>query len=88
MKKREWKEIARRAQIRASSMTGQIGRLQAEVAEMRRTWRPIPIAHEWQPRDPQCALCDEPRDAERHRAVDHSPVGTSPSGREDRVTIC
>lgn len=40
-----------------------------EVKLMREHWRPVPITHEWQPRNPQCALCDEPRDSARH-AVD------------------
>lgn len=43
--------------------------LLAEVKQMREHWRPVPITHEWQPRNPQCALCDEPRDSPRH-AVD------------------
>lgn len=43
-----------------------IRRLTAEVEQMKANWRPVPITHEWTPRDPQCALCDEPRDALRH----------------------
>jgi hypothetical protein len=44
-----------------------LGHLRHEVEQMRQHWRPVPITHEWTPRDPQCALCDEPRDALRHQ---------------------
>jgi SMC interacting uncharacterized protein involved in chromosome segregation len=46
---------------------GELRALRAEVEQMRQHWRPVPITHEWTPRDPQCALCDEPRDALRHQ---------------------
>lgn len=45
-------------------------RLTAEVEQMKTHWRPVPITHEWTPRNPQCALCDEPRDAARHQACE------------------
>jgi hypothetical protein len=41
--------------------------LAKEVEQMKAHWRPVPITHEWQPKNPQCMLCDEPRDAARHR---------------------
>jgi chromosome segregation ATPase len=37
-----------------------------EIDNLRTNWRPVPITHEWQPRNPQCALCDDPRDSVRH----------------------
>lgn len=46
---------------------GAVRALRAEVADLRNNWRPVPMVHEWQPRDPQCALCDDPRDSARHR---------------------
>lgn len=39
-----------------------------EIKSLHANWRPVPITHEWQPRNPQCALCDEPRDSARHQA--------------------
>jgi hypothetical protein len=47
--------------------TADLRTLGREVEQMRKHWRPVPITHEWQPKNPQCALCDEPRDAARHR---------------------
>jgi hypothetical protein len=44
--------------------------LKREVDTMREHWRPVPMTHAWQPRNPQCALCDEPRDAARHQVDD------------------
>jgi septal ring factor EnvC (AmiA/AmiB activator) len=41
-------------------------KLAEEAEQMRTHWRPVPITHEWIPRNPQCALCDEPRDSARH----------------------
>jgi hypothetical protein len=41
--------------------------LTAEVEQMREHWRPVPLVHEWEPLDPRCALCDEPRSAARHQ---------------------
>lgn len=43
-------------------------KLQSEVDTLRLTWRPIPIHHQWEPRDGRCALCDEDRSAVRHTA--------------------
>lgn len=47
--------------------------LTAEVEKMRAHWRPVPMTHPWQPRNPQCALCDEPRDAPRHQPSSATP---------------
>lgn len=38
-----------------------------EIDNLHTNWRPVPITHEWQPRNPQCALCDDPRDSARHK---------------------
>jgi len=54
MKKAEWRAIARKA----------------ELEVIRKNWRPVPMTHEWQPRNPQCALCDEPRAAARHNTLE------------------
>jgi hypothetical protein len=43
-----------------------VGLLQREIDDMKRTWRPVPISHQWEPRDGRCALCDDHRDHERH----------------------
>jgi hypothetical protein len=46
--------------------------LKAKIRELdviKRDWRPVPITHPWQPRDPRCSLCDDHRDHPRH-AVD------------------
>jgi hypothetical protein len=40
--------------------------LRQELTTMRNTWRPIPIVHPWEPRDPRCALCDDPRESQKH----------------------
>jgi hypothetical protein len=40
-----------------------------EVEHLKTHWRPVPMTHEWQPRNPQCALCDDPRDSARHQAA-------------------
>jgi hypothetical protein len=42
-------------------------KLAEEVEHLKAHWRPVPMTHEWQPRNPQCALCDDPRDSPRHR---------------------
>jgi hypothetical protein len=47
--------------------TADLRTLGREAEQMRTHWRPVPITHEWQPKNPQCMLCDEPRDAVRHR---------------------
>lgn len=44
----------------------EVRRLAKEVKHLRANWRPVPMVHEWQPRNPQCALCDDPRDSARH----------------------
>jgi hypothetical protein len=44
----------------------QVEKLKAEVEHLKTHWRPVPMTHEWQPRNPQCALCDDPRDSARH----------------------
>lgn len=54
----------------------EIRRLRGEVQNMKTHWRPVPIAHPWQPKNPQCALCDEPKDALRH-TVTSTPVEES-----------
>jgi hypothetical protein len=41
----------------------------AEIEDMKKTWRPIPISHQWEPQDGRCALCDDPRDHERHAGL-------------------
>lgn len=51
-------------------------KLAKEVEHLKATWRPVPITHEWQPKNPQCMLCDEPRDSARHK-VDGSVVPDS-----------
>jgi hypothetical protein len=74
MKKRDWKASARRAQeARAEAeravqtMAIEVRKLRAELDDIRKNWRPVPMTHPWQPRDPQCALCDDTRDAPRHQ---------------------
>lgn len=49
------------------SSGNEVRALNAELKMMRTHWRPIPIVHEWEPRDSRCALCDEPRDNTRHQ---------------------
>lgn len=44
-------------------------KLAEEVAHLKANWRPVPMTHEWQPRNPQCALCDDPRDSVRHQVA-------------------
>lgn len=44
----------------------EVRRLAEEVEHLKTHWRPVPMTHEWTPRNPQCALCDEPRDSARH----------------------
>lgn len=45
----------------------QLRTVRAELEAVKRDWRPVPMAHPWQPKNPACALCDEPRDAARHQ---------------------
>lgn len=61
------RERAEDAELRASNLAAEVGRLKGEIENMRKHWQPIPIPHKWQPRlDGGCKLCDEPRDAPRH----------------------
>jgi hypothetical protein len=46
-----------------------IAELEAELESMRKSWRPIPISHQWEPRDGRCRFCDDPRGHERHAGV-------------------
>lgn len=57
------------AMWQAQEFAGQVRRLAAELDTIKTNWRPVPITHEWQPRNPQCALCDDPRDSPRHRSA-------------------
>lgn len=54
------------ARLERSRPTRELIELRAEVERMREHWRPIPMAHPWQPRDSQCGLCDDARDHPRH----------------------
>jgi hypothetical protein len=45
----------------------QVRGLGEQIETMKANWRPIPIVHEWQPRNPQCVYCDDPREAVRHQ---------------------
>lgn len=74
MKKGEWKALAREAeQARAeaerkvSISAAEVRKLAAELEVIRKNWRPVPMTHTWEPRNPQCALCDDTRDAPRHK---------------------
>lgn len=74
MKKSEWKAIASEAQraraeaeLAVETSAIEVRKLRAELEAIRKDWRPVPMTHPWQPRNPQCALCDEPRDAPRHQ---------------------
>lgn len=74
MKKNQLREQAHLADVRARLLATEVAQLKAEVAAMHKHWRPVPIAHPWQPKNAQCSLCDEPRDAPRHQEVaDASP---------------
>jgi hypothetical protein len=66
MKKSEWKEAARLARVQVRGQAADIADLNRQLEDMRKHWRPVPITHRWQPRSPQCALCDESRDSLRH----------------------
>jgi hypothetical protein len=37
------------------------------VEQMKAHWRPVPITHQWQPKNPQCMFCDDPRESARHQ---------------------
>ena len=50
-----------------ATLNNRISRAETTIADMREHWRPVPIVHEWQPRNPQCLYCDEPREAVRHQ---------------------
>lgn len=74
MKKEELRATVRGLQVQLEHQSAETARerrknikLTEEVETMRAHWRPVPITHEWQPRNPQCALCDEPRDSARHQ---------------------
>jgi protein-tyrosine phosphatase len=74
MKKRYWKDRATRyegllfdAQRKVRALADEVAELKREVEDKRKHWAPVPIAHPWEPRDSQCVLCDDPRDAPRHR---------------------
>jgi hypothetical protein len=69
----ELREAARLANLRARGLAEDVSRLKKEVEDMRKHWRPVPIAHPWQPRDPQCIFCDDFRDAPRHREIGEEP---------------
>lgn len=60
------KEVERERE-KTTDAQADMRKLTREVEQMREHWRPVPIMHEWQPKDPQCALCDEPRAAARHQ---------------------
>lgn len=53
--------------MKKKELEAYVAQLKAEVETMRKHWRPVPITHPWQPKNPQCMLCDEPRDAVRHQ---------------------
>ena len=48
-------------------LRAQVRGLGQEIETMKTHWRPVPIVHEWQPRNPHCIYCDEPREAVRHQ---------------------
>jgi hypothetical protein len=59
----------RKSESEVRRLTAENAQMQTAMAQMREHWRPVPLAHEWEPRNYQCALCDEPRDAPRHRVT-------------------
>lgn len=56
---------------RSNRQWEELQKVRTEIEDMRKSWRPIPISHQWEPRDGRCALCDDHREHERHRR----PVG-------------
>jgi hypothetical protein len=73
MKKRYWKDRAKRlqemlidAQTRESAVAIEAYELRREVEDKRKNWAPIKIAHPYTPRDPGCMFCDDPQDDLRH----------------------
>lgn len=60
------------AEREVRALTDDVRLLKVELACVKEHWRPVPMVHEWQPVNPQCALCDEHRDAPRHR-TDEQP---------------
>lgn len=73
MKKVELRAEMERLALEAHDTYAKLGKLEqanaqlkAEVETMREHWRPVPVQHPWQPRNPQCAMCDEPKDSPRH----------------------
>lgn len=61
-------ELAKK-EIELNMVRGDCRKLGGEVDHLREHWRPVPMTHEWQPRNPQCALCDDPRDSVRHQVA-------------------
>lgn len=72
MKKEELKLVIERLEQEALQLRSANRQLEHRIAKMQESWRPIPIPHEWHPRDPRCVLCDDPRDAPRHH-IDSAP---------------
>lgn len=66
------------ARVHAKQLDTAVQGLRNQVETMKRHWRPVPLAHEWEPRDQRCALCDDPRDSPRHTktppTVDGQPL--------------
>jgi hypothetical protein len=60
-------EAARTKTADRDRLRDQLRAVRAELEVVKRDWRPVPMKHPWQPRDPQCVLCQEPRDAPRHQ---------------------
>lgn len=52
--------IAQITELKASNVD-----LTTQLEHIRTNWRPVPMSHEWWPRDPRCTFCDDPRDAPR-----------------------
>jgi acyl-CoA reductase-like NAD-dependent aldehyde dehydrogenase len=45
---------------------GQVADLTRTIGDMKQPWRPIPVSHQWEPRDGRCRFCDDPRGHARH----------------------
>lgn len=74
MKKVELREMMRGLELTYEVQSADLAKerhkvhaLTAEVEQMRKHWRPVPITHEWQPKNPQCMFCDDPRESARHQ---------------------
>jgi hypothetical protein len=72
VKKDELKARIEELETRVEESGKENGRLTQELEQMRKHWRPVPITHAWQPRDPRCALCDESRDSPRHQTQERA----------------